>query len=158
MPKFAANLTMMFTDLPFLDRFAAASDAGFAAVEFLFPYDFPAHVVAAKAAAADLEVALFNMPTGDWSAGDRGIASVPGREQEFREGVEKALSYALPLKAKKLHAMAGILPQGADRVTCRATLIENLKFAAPRLADHEIMLVLEAINTRDMPGFAVSTQ
>jgi hydroxypyruvate isomerase len=158
MPRFAANLTMMFTDLPFLDRFAAASEAGFAAVEFLFPYEFPADVVAAKVRAADLEVALFNMPPGDWSAGERGIASLPGREQEFRDGVDKALSYAGPLKVKKLHAMAGILPKGADPSECRATLIRNLRFAAAQLARQDILLVLEAINTRDIPGFSVSTQ
>jgi 2-dehydrotetronate isomerase len=158
MPRFAANLTMMFTDLPFLDRFAAASEAGFAAVEFLFPYEFPADGIAARIKAADLEVALFNMPPGDWGAGERGIASLPGREQEFRDGVDKALSYAGPLKVKKLHAMAGILPKGADPGECRATLIRNLKFAAAQLARHDILLVLEAINTRDIPGFSVTTQ
>lgn len=158
MPRFAANLTMMFTNLPFLDRFAAAAEAGFAAVEFLFPYEFPAEAVAAELRAASLEVALFNMPPGDWSAGERGIASLPGREEEFRDGVDLALSYAGPLNAKTLHAMAGILPKGADPKECRAVLIENLRFAAARLAQYNITLVLEAINTRDMPGFSVSTQ
>lgn len=158
MPKFAANLSMLFTDLPFLDRFAAASEAGFKAVEFLFPYESPVESVAAKVQEAGLHVALFNMPPGNWSAGERGIASHPGREQEFREGVDKALSYAGPLKVKKLHAMAGLVPQGADRDMCRDTLVQNLKFAAARLAEHGITLVLEAINTRDMPGYSVTTQ
>jgi hydroxypyruvate isomerase len=158
MPKFAANLSMMFTELPFLDRFTAASDAGFTAVEFLFPYEYSPDAVKSRAGAAGVEVVLFNTPAGDWSAGERGIACLPGREDEFRAGVEKALSYAVPLGTKRVHAMAGIVPQGASHETCRATLIENLKFAARRLAKYGITVLLEAINTQDMPGFIVSTQ
>ncbi len=158
MPKFAANLSMMFTEVPFLDRFAAASEAGFEAVEFMFPYEFPAEEVADRAKAAGVEVVLFNMPAGKWGAGERGITSIPGREAEFREGVDKALAYALCLKAPRLHAMAGIPSAGSDPAACRATLIENLKYAAEKLARHNIVLVLEAINTRDMPGFFISTQ
>ena len=114
MPRFAANLTMMFNEVPFLDRFKAASDAGFKAVEFLFPYEHSPEEVAAKAKAAGVEIVLFNMPAGNWAAGERGIAGLPGREQEFREGVEKALTYAEHLGVPRLHAMAGIAPAGVD--------------------------------------------
>jgi hydroxypyruvate isomerase len=158
MPRFAANLSMMFTEVPFLDRFAAASDAGFSAVEFLFPYEHPAETVMCQAHAAEVEIALFNMPAGDWSVGERGITCIPGREDDFRAGVDKALSYASVLGVTRLHAMAGIVPQGVDPADCRTTLIENLKYAADKLANHEITLLLEAINTRDMPRFSVSTQ
>ena len=158
MPKFAANLSMMFNEVPFLDRFAAAREAGFEAVEYLFPYDYEPEVVAGKLRDNHLENVVYNMPPGNWSAGERGIASIPGREDEFRAGVAKALAYAPALGVKRLHAMAGIPPAGADPAACRATLIENLKFAAAQLAPHNITLLLEAINTRDMPGFFVSTQ
>jgi hydroxypyruvate isomerase len=158
MPKFAANLSMMFTEVPFLDRFAAASEAGFTAVEFLFPYEYSPEVVQSKASAAGVQVTLFNMPAGDWNLGERGIACIPGREEEFRAGVAMALTYATHLGTGSLHAMAGIVPQGVDPKACRITLIENLKYAAAELAKHNITLLLEAINTRDMPGFSVSTQ
>ena len=158
MPRFAANLTMMFNEVPFLDRFKAASEAEFTAVEFLFPYEHSPEEVAAKAKAAGVRIVLFNMPAGDWAAGERGIAGVPGREQEFRDGVDKALLYAKHLGVSRLHAMAGIAPAGADPAACRATLIANLKYAAQKLAAREITLLLEAINTRDIPGFLVCTQ
>jgi 2-dehydrotetronate isomerase len=158
MPKFAANLSMMFTEVPFLDRFEAAAGAGFKAVEFLFPYDYPVEEVVNRSKVAGVEVILFNMPAGDWAAGERGIACIPGRDEEFRAGVEKALLYALALGTRRLHAMAGIVPQGADPVECRRTLTRNLEYAAQQLADHNITLLLEAINTRDIPGFILSTQ
>jgi len=158
MPRFAANLSMMFNEVPFLDRFQAASAAGFTAVEFLFPYDYSPEEVESKAKAAKTEVVLFNTPSGNWSAGERGIAGLPGREAEFREGVEKALVYAERLGTPRLHTMAGIAPTGADVAACRATLVSNLKYAAEKLAAKDITLLLEAINTRDMPGFIVSTQ
>jgi len=158
MPRLAANLSMMFTETPFLDRFAAASNAGFSAVEFLFPYEYSSEAVAGKSKAAGVEIVLFNMPAGNWSAGERGVACIPGREEEFRDGVEQALTYALSLGTRRLHAMAGIVPQGVDPAGCCTTLIENLKYAAEKLAEHDITLLLEAINTRDMPGFIVSTQ
>jgi len=158
MPKFAANLSMMFTEVPFLDRFAAAADAGFKAVEFLFPYDYPPELVASKAGDAGVQVILFNMPPGNWDAGERGITCIPGREEEFRAGVDKALIYAIALGTERLHSMAGIIPKGADAQDCRLTLIGNLQYAAEKLAPHNIALLLEAINTRDMPGFALSTQ
>ncbi len=158
MPKFAANLSMMFQELPFLDRFAAAAKAGFAGVEFLFPYDFSAEEVERRRRVAGVEVALFNLPAGNWSTGERGITCLPGREEEFRAGVEKAIAYATCLNCPRLHAMAGIVPAGTDTVACRKTLIENLRYAAEKVAQHNITLLLEAINTRDMPGFIVSTQ
>ena len=158
MPRFAANLTMMFNEVPFLDRFKAASEAGFTAVEFLFPYEHSPEEVAAKAKAAGVQIVLFNMPAGDWAAGERGITGIPGREQEFRDGMDKALKYAGHLGVPRLHAMAGIAPAGADPAACRATLIANLKYAAEKLGAQNLTLLLEAINTRDMPGFLVSTQ
>jgi hydroxypyruvate isomerase len=158
MPKFAANLTMMFTEVPFLDRFAAAAEAGFKGVEFLFPYDHPAEAVAQRIRNSGLENVMFNLPPGDWAAGERGIASLPGREAEFQAGVETALQYAGQLGTKRLHAMAGIPPAGADRKACWQTLVANLQYAAAKLAERQITLLLEAINTRDMPGFFVSTQ
>jgi hydroxypyruvate isomerase len=158
MPKFAANLSMMFTEVPFLDRFQAASAAGFKAVEFLFPYEYSPEAVESVSRTAGVEIILFNMPAGNWSAGERGITCIPGREEEFRKGVETALTYATRLGTPRLHAMAGIPPPGSDPAACRNTLIENLKYAADQLAKHEITLLLEAINTRDMPGFIVSTQ
>jgi 2-dehydrotetronate isomerase len=158
MPRFAANLTMMFNEVPFLDRFTAASEAGFTAVEFLFPYEHSPQEVAAKAKAAGVQIVLFNMPAGNWAAGERGIAGLPGREQEFRDGVDRALLYAEHLGVSRLHAMAGIAPAGADPAACRATLTTNLKYAAQKLAARDITLLLEAINTRDMPGFLVCTQ
>jgi 2-dehydrotetronate isomerase len=158
MPRFAANLTMMFNEVPFLDRFKAASEAGFTAVEFLFPYEHSPEEVARKAEAASVQIVLFNMPAGNWAAGERGIAGLPGREQEFRDGVDKALVYAASLGVPRLHAMAGIAPAGADPATYRATLIANLKYAAEKLAEQNLTLLLEAINTRDMPGFLVSRQ
>jgi hydroxypyruvate isomerase len=158
MPKFAANLSMMFTEVPFLNRFAVAADAGFKAVEFLFPYDYSPEAVASNAAAAGVQIILFNMPPGNWESGERGIACIPGREEEFRAGVEKALKYAAALGTERLHAMAGIIPKGFDPPHCRKTLVANLQYAAEKLAAHNITLLVEAINTRDMPGFALPTQ
>ena len=158
MPKFAANLSMMFNEVPFLDRFGAAAAAGFEAVEFLFPYEQTPEVMEETLRKNHLKNVLFNMPPGNWAAGERGIGCIPGREGEFRAGVDKALSYALKMGTPRLHAMAGLAPAGADRAACKATLIENLKYAAPKLAQHHITLLLEAINTRDIPGFFVNTQ
>ena len=158
MPKFAANLSMMFNEVPFLDRFQAAADAGFKAVEFMFPYEYKPEAVAAKAAAAKVEVILFNFPAGDWAAGERGITCIPGREQEYRAGVERALAYQEALGTQQLHSMAGIVPAGVDPIQCRSRLVHNLQYAAEKLAERNLTLLLEAINTRDMPGFVVSTQ
>ena len=158
MPKFAANLTMMFTEVPFPARFAAAAKAGFKAVEFLFPYEHTPQEVAGWLKENDLENALFNLPPGDWAAGERGIASLPGREEEFRAGVARGLEYALALGTPRLHAMAGLLPEGANCKAHRETYIANLRYAARELARHGRMLLIEPINQRDMPGYFLSTQ
>ena len=158
MARFAANLSMMFNEVPFLDRFAAAATAGFQAVEYLFPYEFPAEAIEQKLREHRLENVLFNMPPGNWGAGERGIGCIPGREEEFRAGVDKAVAYAQRLGTPRLHAMAGVAPAGADRNSLRATFVENLRYAAAKLAEHNITLLIEAINTRDIPGFFLNTQ
>jgi hydroxypyruvate isomerase len=158
MPKFAANLSWMFTDAPFTERFARAGKAGFKAVEFLTPYDFAASEVASWQKAAGVETILFNLPPGDWAAGDRGMASSPGREKEFRSGVATALRYADALGTTRLHAMAGLLPAGADPARCRAAFVENLRYAARELARSGRTLLIEPINHRDMPGYFLSRQ
>lgn len=157
MPRFAANLSMMFTELPFLDRFQAAAQAGFGAVEFLFPYDYPAETVAGRLHAAGLVQALFNLPPGDFAAGERGMAAIPGREEEFRNSVPLALTYARALNCKALHAMSGIT-KGLDRATCEASFIANIGFAADCLAADGITLLIEPINDRNMPGYFISHQ
>jgi hydroxypyruvate isomerase len=158
MPKFAANLTMMFTEVPFPERFAAAARAGFKAVEFLFPYDHSPREVAQWLQENDLQNALFNLPPGDWAAGERGLASLPGREADFRASVDRALEYALALGTPRLHAMAGLLPAGADRDAHRRTYIDNLRHAARELAPHGRTLLIEPINPRDMPGYFLNSQ
>src|SRR4051812_8821056 len=121
MPRFAANLSMMFTEVPFLDRFARARAAGFTAVEFLFPYEHPAAEIAARLKDNGLQQVLFNAPPGDWSAGERGIAALPGRQQEFRDGLRKGLDYAAALSCPRLHLMAGLTPAGVPRDTLLGT-------------------------------------
>ena len=158
MPRFAANLTMMFNEVPFPERFAAAAREGFEAVEFLFPYDHAPAEVATWLTENGLVNALFNLPPGNWAAGERGLASLPGREAEFRAGVATALEYAKALGTPCLHAMAGLLPAGADRAAHRAVFLDNLRHAARALAPHGITLLIEPINTRDMPGYFLSTQ
>ena len=158
MPKFAANLSMMFNEVPFPERFAAAAKAGFTAVEFLFPYDYKPAEVAGWLKENRLRNALFNLPPGNFAAGERGIASLPGRQEEFRAGVAKAIEYALAMDTPTLHAMAGLLPEGANREERRAIYIENLRYAARELARHNRMLVIEPINTRDMPGYFINYQ
>lgn len=158
MPKFAANLTMMFNEVPFPQRFAAAARAGFRAVEFLFPYDYPPAEVAGWLREAGLESVLFNLPPGDWGAGERGLAALPGRESEFRAGVARALEYAQALGTPRLHAMAGLVPEGVSRAACLETYIENLRHVARELARHGRTLLIEPINGRDMPGYFLQTQ
>jgi hydroxypyruvate isomerase len=153
MPKFAANLSMMFTDAPFLDRFGRAAAAGFRAVEFLFPYDYTPAEVTAAARAAGVSVVLFNTVPGDWAKGERGMAALPGREQEFRDGVAKALDYAAALGCPRVHAMAGLVPEGADRAAMAVTYRENLAAATAMAAKGKVDVVIEPINTRDIPGF-----
>jgi hydroxypyruvate isomerase len=156
MPKFAANLTMMFNEVGFLERFAAAKAAGFAAVEYLFPYEFPKERLAEELKKHGLVQALHNLPAGDWAKGERGIACLPGREGEFREGVGRAITYAKALGCTQLNCLAGITPAGADAGRVRATLADNLRFAARELERAGIRLLFEPINTYDIPGFNIS--
>jgi hydroxypyruvate isomerase len=158
MPQFAANLTMMFADAPFGDRFARAAQAGFKGVEFLFPYEHAPEDIAGWLEETKLTNVLFNLPPGDWGAGERGLASLPGREAEFRASVARALGYARRLGTPRLHAMAGLLPAGADRARHRATYVENLRYAARELAKEGRTLLIEPINPRDMPGYFLNTQ
>lgn len=158
MPKFAANLSLMFNEVPFERRFAAAARAGFAGVEFLFPYDWPPSAVAGWLRDEGLENVLFNLPPGDWAAGERGLAALPGREAEFRAGVARAFEYAEALGTPCLHAMAGIVPTDANRARCRATYVDNLRHAAEALAKAGRTLTIEPINPRDMPGYFLKTQ
>jgi hydroxypyruvate isomerase len=157
MPRFAANLTMLFTEKPFLERFDAAAAAGFEAVEFLFPYDFEAADIAAALTRNKLTLALHNLPAGDWGKGERGIACLPDRVAEFRAGVAKAITFAKALGAPKLNCLAGIAPAGADRALLTKTFVDNLAYAADELGKAGIGLVIEAINTRDIPGFFLSS-
>ena len=158
MPRFAANLSLMYTELPFLQRFEAAAQDGFRAVEFLFPYDFDATGIAAALRAAGLQQVLFNAPPGDMGAGDRGTCSLPGREAEFRAGIERAIGYAAALRCPRLHVMAGIVSDAAQRERQRACYVANLRWAARRLAAEGITALIEPINTRDMPGYLLNTQ
>jgi hydroxypyruvate isomerase len=158
MPRFAANLSMLYTEVSFLDRFAAAAADGFDAVEYLFPYEHPAAEIAARLKDNGLTQALFNLPPGDWAAGERGLACHPGREAEFAGGVETALAYALATGCQRLHAMAGLKPAGVSDATLRSTYVNNLRIAAAQLAPHGITLLIEPINTRDMPGFYLNRQ
>ncbi|MCW8087292.1 2-oxo-tetronate isomerase [Sabulicella glaciei] len=157
MPKFAANLSMMFNELPFLDRFAAARAAGFEAVEFLFPYEHPAEEIAARLKGSGLQNVLFNAPPGDWNAGERGMACLPERRAEFRDGIKRALDYATALGCPRLHVMAGLAPAGGARDTLLATYAANLDFAAEECAKASVKPVIEPINHRDIPGFFLNT-
>jgi hydroxypyruvate isomerase len=154
MPKFAANLTMLFTELPFLERFQAAASAGFTAVEFLLPYAYEAAQLADLLGTHKLELVLHNLPSGNWDAGERGIAADPARVAEFRDGIATAIRYATVLGAPRLNCLAGIVK--TDPAAARATLVENLRYAAAALQDAGIGLVLEPVNTRDIPGFFVN--
>ncbi len=158
MPRFAANLTMMFTEHPFAQRFAAAAAAGFKAVEFLFPYEYAAQEVALWLKENRLENVLFNLPPGDWAAGERGIAALPGREAEFRRGVARGIEYALALCTPRLHMMAGLIPAGADLRLHREVYLGNLRHAAREVAKHGLSLLIEPINGRDMPGYFLNSQ
>jgi hydroxypyruvate isomerase len=157
MPRLAANLSMMFNEVPFLDRFEAAAKAGFKGVEFLFPYDFTAADIRHRLDANGLTQVLFNMPPGDWAAGERGTASLPGRQGEFLEGVKKALDYAATLNCKTVHVMAGI-PKDVNPVTAAAIYANNLARATDLAHPAGVKLVIEPINQRDMPGFHLATQ
>jgi hydroxypyruvate isomerase len=156
MPRFAANLSMLYPEHDFVDRFAAAARDGFAAVEYLFPYAHERVELAARLADHGLQQVLFNAPPGNWDAGERGLACLPGREAEFRRGVDQALEYARALRCPRVHLMAGVAPQGADRAALQATYETNLAWAAAR--DPGIDWLIEPINTRDIPGFFLNRQ
>ncbi|THC45743.1 hydroxypyruvate isomerase [Massilia sp. Mn16-1_5] len=153
MPRFAANLTMLFTELPFLERFGAAAAAGFKGVEYLFPYAVEAGALAEQLDRHRLVQVLHNLPAGDWAGGERGIACLPGRETEFRDGVGRAIEYARVLGCGQLNCLAGIAPANADDDAVRAVFVDNLRFAAARLKEAGIRLLVEPVNTRDIPGF-----
>lgn len=156
-PRFAANLSFLFPELPFLERFAAARTAGFRAVEYHQPYAFDVAALRERLDAHGLVQALFNLPMGDAARGDFGIAGLPGREAEFRDGVREAIRYALGLDCPQVNVIAGILPAGVERAAAEATLIANLRWAAAELQTAGIRLLLEPINDRDVPGFLVTT-
>lgn len=158
MPKFAANLSMMYQEHDFLDRFAAAADDGFKGVEFLFPYDFAPADIKARLDARGLTQVLFNCPPGDWSRGERGMGSLPGREDDFKRAFEKALSYVDVLGNRCLHVMAGLMQPGRTREEHRATYVKNLAWAAQQVAGRDLTLVIEPINPRDIPGFFLNRQ
>ncbi|WP_297363429.1 hydroxypyruvate isomerase [Thauera sp.] len=153
MPKFNANLTMLFNEVPFLDRFQAAAEAGFKGVEFLFPYAFDKDEIAGRLDRHGLVQVLHNLPAGDWDGGERGIACHPDRVGEFQDGVERAIEYATALGCKQVNCLAGITPAGVDADTVHATFVANLRFAAAKLEDAGIRLLIEPINTFDIPGF-----
>ncbi|MCX7303770.1 MAG: hydroxypyruvate isomerase [Hyphomicrobiales bacterium] len=153
MPRFSANLSMLFTEHEFLDRFGAAARAGFKAVEYIGPYDHPPEVVAARLSNNGLTQALFNLPAGDWANGERGIAVLPDRIDEFRKGVDTAIAYARALGCPQVNCLAGIAPQGLAYAELEDLFVHNLGYAARRLEDAGIRLLIEAINTRDIPGF-----
>ena len=156
MPELAANLTMLFGDLPFLDRFAAAKRCGFSAVEYLFPYPFETTALRQQLEDHQLIQVLHNLPAGDWAKGERGIACLAGREDEFRAGVDQAIEYATALRCSRVNCLAGIPAAGADLKSAREVLLANLAYAAPRLKAARIRLLIEPINTRDIPGFFLS--
>ncbi len=157
MPQLAANLTMLFTELPFMQRFQAAAEAGFTQVEYLFPYDFNASELRAQLDKYQLKQVLHNLPAGDWAKGERGIACHPDRTHEFAQGIERAIAYATTLGVTQLNCLAGIKPVGVDFELAMSTLVANLKLAADQLKVAGIRLLLEPINTFDIPGFFVST-
>ena len=157
MPQFAANLTMLFNEAPFMDRFEKAARSGFQAVEFLFPYALPAQDIKQKLEQYNLRLVLHNLPAGDWDAGERGIACLPDRVAEFQEGVAKAINYAKALDVKQLNCLAGKIPDGADKELLHKTLISNLRYAATELKNANIKLLIEPINTFDIPGFYLSS-
>ncbi|HEY4202332.1 MAG TPA: 2-oxo-tetronate isomerase [Devosiaceae bacterium] len=157
MPKFSANLSMLYVELPFLDRFEAAAKDGFKAVEYLGPYDQEPREIAALLDSYKLKQVLFNLPSGNWAGGERGIGCLPDRREDFKAGVDAALRYAKVLSCPMINCLAGIAPAGVDRSTLEDTLVENLKYAAPRLADAGVKLLVEPINPVDIPGFFVGS-
>jgi hydroxypyruvate isomerase len=158
MPRFAANLSLLYNEHSFLDRFAAAAHDGFQGAEFLFPYEWAAGAIAARLQDNGLQQVLFNAPPGDWNAGERGLACLPGRDAEFRQGFNRALEYADVLGCPRIHVMAGLAPAGADPAALRATYLANLAWAASAAAPAGRQVLIEPINTRDFPGYFLNRQ
>jgi len=157
MPRFAANLSMMFNEVPFLDRFALAAKAGFKGVEFLFPYEHPAAEIAQRLKDNGLQQVLFNAPAGDFAKGERGMAAIPGKQAAFRESIKLALEYATTLACPRLHIMAGLKPEGVAHDTLTAVYGANLAYAAEECAKVGVKPIIEPINHRDIPGFFLNT-
>jgi hydroxypyruvate isomerase len=153
MPRFCANLTMLFNEVPFMERFEAAARNGFTGVEYLFPYPFAKEDLAAALREHKLTQVLHNLPAGNWAGGERGIACLPDRRGEFREGVAQAIDYAKALDCKLINCLAGLTPASENPAEVRSTFVENIRYAAAELKRAGIRLVIEAINTRDIPGF-----
>ncbi len=158
MPRFAANLSMLYNEHAFLDRFAAAARDGFKAVEYLFPYDFKAAELAQRLKDNGLQQVLFNAPPGDWNAGERGMACIPGRETQFRTGFAQALDYAAALGCPRIHVMAGLAPAGVEHARLMDVYTANLAWAAQQAAANHVDVLIEPINTRDIPGFFLNRQ
>lgn len=161
MPRFSANLSYLFTETPFLERFGEAAHAGFRAVEFAFPYDYQVKEIAGRVLEHKLEVVLFNSPPGDSALGDRGLAAIPGREHEFAAGIVTALRYAQALHCPRLHVMAGLLPEGCDkgeRDRRLRTYTNNLRFACTEAAGEGVTILIEPLNPRDVPNYLLTTQ
>jgi hydroxypyruvate isomerase len=150
MPKLAANISMLFKEVPFLERFAAAGRCGFTAVEYQYPYEWPAQEIAARARQAGVQVVLHNMPRGDAQRGEHGTASLPGREQRFREDLERAIEYARAADCPRLHCMAGVMPPGSDRDAFHGTYVANIRFAAQRLAKEGMQVLIEPLSKGTM--------
>jgi hydroxypyruvate isomerase len=153
MPRFSANLTMLFNEVDFLNRFERAAKAGFKGVEYLFPYGWSKEQLVNELGRHGLQQVLHNLPAGDWQAGERGIACLPGREGEFQDGVGKAIEYAKALKCPRLNCLVGKTPQGLSMEKIRQTLVNNLRFAAAAIEKEEIRFLIESLNDRDVPGF-----
>lgn len=158
MTRLAANLSMLFTDAPFLDRFDRAGAAGFGAVEFLFPYDHPIATVKERLDRNDLSLTLINAPAGDWAAGERGFAARPGKRAEFRASVEQAITYATGLGCPRIHVMSGITAGEPDRAACEAVWSDNMREAADRAGAAGLSISIEPLNTRDVPGYFIAHQ
>lgn len=156
MPRYSANLSFLFQELPFIERLAAAANAGFRAVEYMAPYPYPANELAAALRHHGLTQALFNLPAGNWEQGERGLACLPGRESEFREGVARAIDYAHALGCERVNCLAGRRPESVDPLTARATMVANLRYAAAECKRAGVRLVTEPINCFDIPGYFVN--
>ena len=153
MPKLNANLTMLFNEVEFLDRFEKAANNGFSAVEYLFPYDWPVDQLVEVLGTYGLKQVLHNLPAGDWAGGERGIACIPGREQEFQDGVGRAVEYAKALTCPRLNCLVGLTPENESDEAIQNTLINNLRFAADAMEKEQIKLLVEPLNDKNFPGF-----